>query len=318
MAGSAELIKAEIRALRKGRGVRAGNLDDLLGESLRELVAKSAGTGAVMLPALITELDACAAGLPQDLRTAVRASLGLLGETKEMSRFKDRVSWLAVQLQRDERTVLRRIDDAEKLLAREIAGELDRRNVTSPAADKGWYLDELRTLLRMDVPVPELHEHRRIVATRDGLQEVVAWMDVPGDGDRPRPSVSAEVLYGGHLVRREQPTRSQVQFSVRFPAPLLAGEVHEYGLLLKIADSEHMRPHCVLTPECQCNRYVLRVRFDHANPPRWIRRIDGETVRTFDNAEPAGERVQLDGAGELEVRFDRPSLYLGYGVRWQM
>jgi hypothetical protein len=214
--------------------------------------------------------------------------------------------------------VLRRIDDAEKLLAREIAGELDRRGTGSQAGDRGWYLDELRTLLRMDVAVPELHEHRRIVATRDGLQEVMAWMDVPSDDDRPRPSITAEVLYGGRLVRREQPTRSQFQFMVRFPAPLSAGESHEYGLLLKIGDSQHMRPHCVLTPEHQCNRYVLRVRFDQENPPRWIRRINGETVRMFDSAEPAGDCVQLDGAGELEVRFDRPSLYLGYGVRWQM
>ncbi|MGI5500081.1 hypothetical protein [Lentzea sp. CA-135723] len=313
MAGSAELIRVEIRALRKGRGVRAGNVEALLGESLRELVAR-AGT---VVPALVTELDACAAELPEDLRTAVRASLGLAGETKDMPHFKDRVSWLAAQLQRDERTALRRIDDAERVLAREVALELNRRTGAGPVAPMGWYLDELRTLVRMDVASPEFHEHRRIVATRDGLQEVRAWMDVPQDDGR-RPALSGEVLYGGRIVRREQPTSSQFQFAIRFPEPLRAGQSHEYGLLLRIPEDQPMRPHCVLTPECQCNRFTLRVRFDPARAPRRIRRVDGETVRRFDSAEPVGVPVELDEAGELELSFDRPALYLGYGARWQM
>ncbi|MFD4673293.1 hypothetical protein ACFWNN_26460 [Lentzea sp. NPDC058450] len=313
MAGSAELIRVEIRALRKGRGVRAGNAEELLGDSLRALVAQA---GAVV-PALITELDARAAELPEDLRTAVRASLGLAGETKDMPHFKDRVSWLAARLQRDERTALRRIDDAERVLAREVALELDRRDGMDQAGSIGWHLDELRTLLRMDVASPEVHEHRRIVATRDGLQEVRAWMDVPPDDGR-RPALSGEVLYGGRIVRREQPTHSQFQFAIRFPEPLRAGQSHEYGLLLRIPEDQPMRPHYVMTPECHCNRFVLRVRFDPARAPRRIRRIDGEPVRRFDSDEPVGTPIELDEAGELEVRFERPAFYLGYGARWQM
>jgi len=307
MVGSAEPIRAEIRALRKGRGVRAGNVEDLLGDSLRELVAR---TGAV----LIEELDSCAAELPEDLRTSVRASLGLAGETKDMPHFKDRVSWLAARLERDERTALRRIDDAERLLAREIAVELNRRNANAPM---GWYVDELRTLVRMDVASPEFHEHRRIVALQNGLREVQAWMDVPPHDGRSRPALDGEVLYGGRIVRREQPTRSQFRFAIRFPEPLLAGQSHEYGLLLRIPAGQPMRPHYVLTAECQCNRFSVRVRFGPTRAPRWVWRIDGETVRTFDNAEPAGTPVELDDAGEVELRFERPALYLGYGVRWQ-
>ncbi|WP_394619743.1 hypothetical protein JNUCC0626_11760 [Lentzea sp. JNUCC 0626] len=302
--GSAELIRAEIRALRKGRGVRAGNVDDLLGDSLRELVGRGV---------LITALDSCAAELPEDLRTSVRASLGLAGETKDMRHFKDRVSWLAARLERDERTALRRIDDAERLLAREIAVELHRRDGTAPT---GWYVDELRTLVRLDVASPEFHEHRRIVALRDGLREVRAWMDVPQDDGGSRPALHGELLYGGRIVRREQPTRSQFRFAIRFPEPLRAGQSHEYGLLLRIPPGQPMRPHYVLTAECQYNRFIVRVRFGAT--PRWVRRVDGETVRTFDNAEPAATPVELDDAGEAELRFERPALYLGYGVGWQM
>jgi hypothetical protein len=46
------------------------------------------------------------------------------------------------------------------------------------------------------------------------------------------------------------------------------------------------RPHCLVTPECQCDRFDLTVRFHPARLPDWVRRVDGETVRTFENAQP--------------------------------
>ena len=49
------------------------------------------------------------------------------------------------------------------------AGHLRRQN--------GWYLAEIRALLRLDTPQPESHERRRIVSTRADLREVMAWVD---------------------------------------------------------------------------------------------------------------------------------------------
>jgi hypothetical protein len=65
-----------------------------------------------------------------------------------MSRFGDRVSWLAESYGRNYRTALRRIAAAEQLLAEEIARELGRRVGQKSPANDGWYLDELRTVLR--------------------------------------------------------------------------------------------------------------------------------------------------------------------------
>ncbi|HUC60130.1 MAG TPA: hypothetical protein VMA95_22215, partial [Streptosporangiaceae bacterium] len=64
------LIAAEIRALRKGRGIRSSDLERRLGQNLRELIGP--GDGDVdRRQVLSNELAAQAAKLPEDLRIAV-------------------------------------------------------------------------------------------------------------------------------------------------------------------------------------------------------------------------------------------------------
>jgi hypothetical protein len=306
-------VAAEIRALRRGRGVSAARLADRLGPFLRELSGGS-GTGPVDRPRLAAEIAAAAAGLADDVRAAVMASLGLDRATRHMTHLKDRVAWLADQLGCGYRTALRRIDAAESMVAEAIAHELLRRRGRTAGAPTGWYLDELRTVLRLDTPTPEAHEHRRIVATRDGLQEVMAWHDVLIDDERG-PAVGVEVLYGGRLVRRERPSRSRFHFMVRLPAPLSVGDHHEYGLVVRPVAP--MRPHYILLPECPCHSFTLRVRFAADRMPRWVRRVVAETVRMYDSAQPRGELLAVDDAGEVEVRFSQPTMYLGYGLQWE-
>ena len=194
-------IAAEIKLLRKGRGIRARDLDQRAGPNLRELAGSQAGDIAELRRALAAELSAQAAKLPEDLRAAAMVSLGLSDDTKQLVLFGDRVAWLAERSSRNDRTVLRRIDVAEQLLAEEIAGELQSRVGTLPVAD-GWYLDEFRTVLRLDAATPEAHERRRIVATRPGLSQVTAWVDVPRDRGDPPSGLDAQVLCGGRLVRQ--------------------------------------------------------------------------------------------------------------------
>lgn len=309
-------IAAEIRQLRKGRGIRARDLEQRIGLSLRELAGESRGDVSELRRSLASELSNSAAKLPGDLNVAVLASLGLLDETKQMEHFGDRVTWLAERVARNERTVLRRIDDAEALLAEEVSTELRSRRGRVVSTAAGWYLDEFRTVLRLDTPTPESHERRRIVSTKAGLSEVMAWLDVPRDTDQPRMNLHADVLVGGRLVRRADPVGHRHAYFIELPEPLAAGEMHEYELILRVPPDEPMRSHYIFTPEYQCNVFDLTVRFDLTRPPAWIRVVLGETVRMFDPAHP-GEPVSLNGAGEAHVRFENPVLYLGYGLQWQ-
>lgn len=311
-----DLIAAEVRALRKGRGLHSGDLDRRLGPHLRELAASAqGGSNAVLRHALTAEIGNCSSRLAADLRTSILASLALSVETRQMPHFKDRVGWLAAQLGYEYRTALRRIDNAEQLLSEEIARELVRRRGRTATSPDGWYLDELRTLFRLDTPAPEAHEHRKIVATKDGLSEVMAWLDVPRKPGDQGPGLTAEILYGGRLIRREQPAGYRHQFIVQLPQPLQAGQRHEYGLLLR--PGRPMIPHYIFSPECQCNMFDLRVRFDLGRVPGWIRRVQGETVRMFDSARPGTDQAPIDDAGEIHLQFHNPTMYLCYGVQWQ-
>jgi len=185
--------------------------------------------------------------------------------------FGTRVNWLAARLKRDYRTALRRIDEAEQRLAEVIATELRRRRGRTAVAPNGWYIEEFRALLRLDTQAMESHEDRRIVSTRENLTEVMAWLDVPRDADQPGAELQAEILYGGRLIRQEQPSRNRFHLMVQLPKPLQPGEEHKYGLILRMPRDMLVRPHYILTPECQCNNFDLTVRFDPARPPAWVR-----------------------------------------------
>ena len=138
----AERVAKEIRQLHKGRGLQAGDLDSRLGPLLGEL----AGTGEVAAPrkALTAEINRCADQLLDDYRIAIGASLALSAETIDEPLFTRRASWLADRLDRDNRTALRRIREAESAAGQAIVAELRR----SPAADPG----STRRLVRGGTP----------------------------------------------------------------------------------------------------------------------------------------------------------------------
>jgi hypothetical protein len=310
----AERVAKEIGHLHKGRGLQAGDLDSRIGPLLGEL----AGTteAAARRQALIAEMNRYAGQLLDDYRMAVGASLALSAETVDEPLFTRRASWLGEKLGRDTRTALRRIREAEWRLAELIAAELRRRRGRIPAAPDGWYVAELRTVLRLDGDSVVSEQDRRIVSTREDLTEVMAWLDLPSDTNQPGADLRAEIRYGGRLLRKEQPSRNRFNLMVQLPKPLQPGEEHRYGLSLRMPRHMLKLPHCLMTPECQCDRFDLTVRFDPARPPDWIRRVDGETVRMFENPRPAGELLVPDAAGEVHQEFRDLVLYLGYGIQW--
>jgi hypothetical protein len=277
-----------------------------------------AGTteAAARRQALLAEINRCAGQLLDDYRMAIGASLALSAETIDEPLFTRRASWLADKLDRDTRTALRRIREAEWRLAELIAAELRRRRGRIPIAPDGWYVAELRTVLRLDGDSIVSEQDRRIVSTREDLTEVMAWLDLPSDTNQPEGELRAEIRYGGRLLRKEQPSRNRFNLMAQLPKPLQPGEEHRYGLSLRMPRHMLKLPHCLMTPECQCDRFDLTVRFDPARLPDWIRRVDGETVRTFENRQPVGELLVPDAAGEVHQEFRDLVLYLGYGIQW--
>jgi hypothetical protein len=308
-------VADEIRRLRKGHGLQVGDLDARLGPLMRELAGDA--SVAARRKVLIAEIERLSAELPGDFRTAIRASLALSAETIDEPHFTKRVSWLASHIHHENRTALRRIERAEQRLAELVAAEIQHRRGRFPAAPEGWYIKELKTIFRLDAGIIESEEDRHIVATRENLTEVMAWMDLPGDADQPGADLQAGVRYGGSLLKQEQPSPGHFRFAVRLPGPLVAGEEHRYGLMLRMPRHMLRLPHYLVVPECKCERFGLTIRFDPRRLPRWIRRVEGETVRTFENPRRAGDLLVPDAAGEIYQEFSDLSLHLGYGIQWE-
>jgi hypothetical protein len=271
-----------------------------------------------MRAALVRELERAADRLHADSRLAVLGALAVLPEIREMRTYQERRDWLAVRLARDARTADRRIKAATQLLAEEVAAELMARRTAAAAAIGGWYLSLLDATLLIDEET-EAIERRRIVATSAGLQEITVAFELPS---RPGPhqEVKHEILHGGTLLAAEETrSRNRSRLVIRFPAPLQAGEAHEYTVRMRVSASlsTELRPYYLVTPERRCDAFDLKAHFGPTRVPAWARRIDGETRQMTEDAVPSeANMVAIDNAGDISLSFRNLQKYLSYGVEW--
>ena len=259
--------------------------------------------------------------LPEDLRTAILAALALHPATADMRTYELRRDWVARQVERVARTAERRIDEAQDLLAQEIAGELarERSRPAFAAEQEGWHIESFSAVYLLDGEVPEAIERRVIVPSVNGLAELALALDVPLDPGRPRPPLRLEMIKGGELVRVEELARTRTRYLVRLPHPLRAGESHEYEMRIQVQPGGPLRDYYVFRPERRCDHFDLRVRFDRRRLPAWVRRVAGEDVHSYNSFEAlpaAGELVGVDPTGEASEAFSGLRPHYGYGLQW--
>ena len=311
-------IAAEIQALRKNRGF-SGDVSAKLGPVLLELAG---GDARHANDRLGRELRALAGRLTEEMRTAILAALALHPDTREMTTYSQRKRWLAdTKLDRGDRTAERRIEEAQRLLAQEIAAALERRRGRSDAADDGWYTQHLSVAYLLDGDAPEAIEERRIVATRHGLSEITVVLDTPRESGQRRLGLRAEVTHGGALIKTEElpRNRNRTLYTIGLPTPLDADQTHEYTMRVQVEPDEPIRDYYVLRPDHNCDSFDLRVRFDRRRPPAWVRRVAGEDVHVYypyEGVPAPAELVPVDPTGEPTVSFARLRQHLGYGLQW--
>lgn len=275
MATNTELV-GDLKSLRKGRGLFAGNVADRVGGTLRALCGVTAEDGPAEIRYRVAHrVRHLAADLPDDLRVAVLAAFGMLPAARHPL-YQDRVAWVATHIDREPRTARRRIDEGIHQLA-QLAGTPLR--VSTPPGS-GWHTAETRVIAMLDRPAPEVLEHHRVVAGQD-----VVELELP-------VPPGYEVAYGGTL-------RSGL---LTLPAPLRAGEAHEFALRTRLPVPPRQLVH---VPGRRCDFLELRVRFDRDRLPRRVSRLPGAAVP-----------VPVDGAGEIRLTFADLTRGSTYGARW--
>jgi hypothetical protein len=201
--------------------------------------------------------------------------------------------------------------------ADEAPAGADAPSVTAGA--EGWLVESFNALLRLDTEPIEALERRVIVATADGLTELVTSVSVPRhptDTDQAH-GLESELLYGGSLELREQPYESYFKNVIVLPHPLRQGDRHEYALRLRIPAGQRMASHYVYVPFNRSDHFELRVRFNPRHLPRAVWTLLGAPTAVIYERGPSQETLAPDRFGEVHVSFRALRLGLGYGVCWQ-
>ncbi|WP_053734327.1 hypothetical protein [Nocardia sp. NRRL S-836] len=287
----------ELKRVRKGRGVHAAGIDEKIGPTLRAACGITRSDGALTArQKLITRLTELVEQLPDDLQLATRAAFALTPETR-LPLYQDRVLAVAAEVDRDARTVRRRVDEAVDQLA-ELAATTTRRDTG------GWHLAELTVSVTLDNGPAEVVERHRLVVDADHVDEVefTALFAVPRRDVR--------LLHGGTLQDHGVVTHDRPGFTLVPAEPLPRGETFEFTVRYQL-DRDALPPELLHVPERPCEQFDLRVRFGTDHKPQ-VQRFDGAYRR-----DPAGLPFPVDRAGEVHLRFRRLLPGLIYGVRWE-
>lgn len=334
-------LGAQLRALRKGRGLLETDLRRRVGSQLAVLCGIEADDDTPTIRRRIAStVAALLADAPGDVRRAVIVALAMEPDAQYPT-LTGRRDWLAQTAPCDVRTVRRQEDRGFNLAATAAdvnlaaaAADVDLAAVdVDPAAaaagrgvgsvpaqrrpEQDWYVTAFRAIMRLTGPGPELIEERTIVAARPGLAEVVVAVSLPEplDGRDGRP-VEADVLYGGQIVRTDHPTSSHFRFVLRLPRSLRVGEAHDYAVIFRVPAGRYMRPHYAFQPLLPCEAFEVTVKFDPARVPTAVWRLDGVPPRVLDDECPTQDVLRPDSVGEVRLRFADLTQGLGYGIAW--
>jgi len=309
MTGHQELVR-ELKGLRKGRGLFTGRIAELVGPTLRAECGVTAGDRLVVIRQKVSaRLAELAEELPADLRLAMLAAFAIHAEARQPL-YQDRVLWAATRMDRDPRTVRRRVDDAIDQLAELAVGVpngLDRE----PAG--GWHTSELRVAAALDRPRPEILEQRRVVANQDDLRELDLAVSLPDGGH----DLDVDVLYGGTLLERGMEATGRFGFTLALPSPLSHGESYDFAVRFRLPTARAMRPYLACVPRRPCELFDLRVRFGPDSAPACVWMLHGAFQRDVSDPSYLGQQYPVDRSGEIHMRFRQLTPGLAFGARWR-
>lgn len=324
-----ELLEEELRRLRKGRGVQNTDITVLSGPALRAVcVIGDADDHATIRRKVEGALERWAGQLPADLALVARASFALKPDTLRF--LAERLKRAGTSLNRDARTIRRYAEDALRaIIDQALATAVKEPDPPVPNQARDWYVDSCNSLFRLDGQGVEVVEERTVVATVDGLRDVVAAISLPRhpSGQDTARNVKADVLYGGRIVSHDRQGQSHLRWTVEFPQPLPLDGRRSFAMRYVIPPEQPMAPHYFFFPLHVCRRFQVAIRFAPERVPRAVRRFSMAPQRLLydlaanpegltDDQVMGGEVVEADRFGEVHVEFVDLTPGYGYGVAW--
>jgi hypothetical protein len=299
-------LKAELARLRKGRGVSRPDLLSVVGPTLRTILdIDDATRDDEARRRLVSLLTGEAAGIPDDLHELVSAALGI---SDNRPLLHDRLVAVGQVLQRDERTLRRRLADADDLLADRMVLRFGARQ---GLATPGWHWSSYRFEVDVAGDRPVFLSTRTLVPALDGLSEIEEIVSVPQVGDSD--SLQVEGVAGCRYLGREPLSGSSWRLLFALPRPLLAGEQHETVVRFTWPSRDWIQPVAAFVPMRRVERFEVSVAFGQPRScaKAWV--LDGALPTSFADP-PVADR--LSGGETVEAAFDDPLLGHAYGIPW--
>jgi len=307
-----DTIVDELRTLRKGLGAQTPKIGEQVGPALRAVCRiGNSDSQATIRSKLVRVLGELCSKTPDHLNTIAEVTLGLGGQGQFLG---GRVSALAQRYEVHVRTIRRRMETGHYLIAENALEQLRGASIRS---GDSWYVDRFAAVLRLDTATPESLQTRRIIAEKDGLDQITVSITLPpADCEDSLPGLRVEPYFGATMVSAERRGDRRFACVLDLPSTLAAGDRHEFALLATIPDGQPMRPHFVYFPDRPCESFDLRIRFDPECPPDTVRTVAGVFHRDFDDHPATGEVLPLDRANEVRLTFTGLRPGFGYGARW--
>jgi len=260
---------------------------------------------------VVAALRAATLELPEDLKTVFLLASAL---TSDRSTLAERLDQAGRELDRDPRTVRRRLVAANNA----VATAIERGGRPQPALEDAWYIESMRSTLDISGVEALSKASKVIVPTQAGLSIISERISLPNvPAHLPlehEPTI--EVLAGGQLMAIQR--RGSVwTYQVRLPAPLEVGIPQEIITTIRIPSRRMLAPVLVMVPIRPCRRFELDI--DFGRPPKVARvfAVDADYPTALGDEPDAGDLLPIPVDGRMRASFTGLRAGLAYGLRWE-
>jgi hypothetical protein len=317
MADRVKDVVAGLKRLSRGRGLQAPDLAAEFGAVLVEVLELDLEQPAVEVRRQAQNaLIEAAQAMKSDMRFVALSTLGVDGWFHG-PQLQDRIGEIARRLDRDARTIRRRIDGAFTQMADALIARRAIPREVNPNAPLGWHVDSLHSTLRLDAERPSLTEERVVVAEEAGLKIISTSLSVPRpDGQEPA-ELNLTADHGCDILGTRRVSDSHWRYQLELPWPLRAGERHRYVVTFSVASREQVQPFYVLTPYRRVRTFSLETLFGMPPAADLVWRLDGVPSSILRDGQPTDDVVGIQPGGRAEASFENLVQGLSYGLAWR-
>jgi hypothetical protein len=303
-------VQAELQALQRGRGVGRSRVRSWLGPGLSHLLDLSPdATDEELREQLITNLVDAVQALPTDLRFLFMVASGIESDEPLL---KTRLSEASRVLDRDSRTLSRRLRQTEALLAGLLS---QSASAESPYDAGGWTTSRVVLDIHLERELPLARVTQVVRSTRDGQAEFRHTVAIPLSAPTDQ-EVSVRAVAGCNLAAlRRESDRSWVAL-FELPRPIARGRSHALAFEVEFPDRRCLLPYAVFAPVRPCASCEIRVSLGEPPAATTIWRADTVPPGIVTDL-PARPRVvhPIDGVVSATFTGLRPGF--AYGIVWR-